>query len=217
MKQKKAVKDCYNAVANEYGNSFYNELDYKSLDQLLLSRFALDNKHKGLMLDLACGPGHTTQFLKNKEVDRLIGIDLSEQLIDYANKRNEHLISFQTGDMLNLRFDDDSVGSAICLYGIVHFLEEELILALKEIYRVLSANGQFLFSFHVGDTSTTLKEFLGQSVAPITFYYFEIERVLVIAENIGFKRIEALVRYPYPEEYPSQRAYILLKKGEQPE
>jgi len=44
MKQKKQVVDCYNKTASEYSKQFFNELDGKPLDCLLLRSFAKELK-----------------------------------------------------------------------------------------------------------------------------------------------------------------------------
>ena len=62
MKQKAAIIKGYNQTSAAYAEEYINELTGKSLDRLLLTRFALENKAKGKMLDIACGPGQTTQF-----------------------------------------------------------------------------------------------------------------------------------------------------------
>ncbi|MEM6343421.1 MAG: class I SAM-dependent methyltransferase [Bacteroidota bacterium] len=212
MKQKASVIDCYDKSANAYAEQFMQELEGKSLDRLLLRRFAEDNGHKGLMLDLACGPGHTTLFLRNQGVENLLGLDISPQMVEVAHDWHKGKIAFAEADMLALPFRNDHAASAICFYGIVHFTYEELDQALKEIRRVLQAGGQFLFSFHIGEGLEHVSEFLGQEVE-IDFQYFEVERVREIALAAGWEIKEVVERHPYEGvEYPSRRGYFLLQK-----
>lgn len=212
MEQKDRVIACYNATAKEYGEQFIDELAGKSLDRLLLKRFATENQSTGLVLDLACGPGQTTQFLFEAGLTHIRGIDLSDQIIEEARRRDTQGLSFESGDMLNLDVGDGEIGAALCFYGIVHFTVEELKKALQEIHRVLRSGGQFLFSFHVGQERKDLTEFLGKEVE-ITFYYFEMEVVLSLLQEIGFAILEVIERHPYPDvEYPSRRAYLLVEK-----
>ncbi|MEM7369186.1 MAG: class I SAM-dependent methyltransferase [Bacteroidota bacterium] len=215
MKQKNQVSKCYNKTSFEYGESFFDELTKKSLDRLLLRRFAEENMDKGRILDLACGPGQTTHYLARHGLDQLIGIDLSSGMIKEAQRRNQYQsrATFEQGDLMDLRFEQGEIGGAICFYGIVHFTLEELEQALIEIRRILEVGGQLLFSFHVGTERRSMEEFLGVQVEEITFYFFETEAVIHLLKKVGFGLLEVVERHPYPEaEYPSKRAYILAQK-----
>ena len=213
MKQIKAIIKAYNDTAREYATQFIDELTGKPLDQLLLKRFADENNTKGKILDIACGPGQTTQFLHQCGVQNLLGLDLSPGMIKEAREIHQNKILFQTGDMLKLKFEDNHFGSAICFYGIVHFLIEELDQALMEIFRVIKPGGQFLFSFHIGNEISSRVEFLGKEVK-MTFYYFEVNKVLDLLKHRGWKILEVIERHPYEgKEYPSKRAYILVEKS----
>lgn len=214
MVEKNRVAAWYDHTSHAYGEAFFHELEKKSLDRLLLRRFCEENMGKGTVLDLACGPGQTTQFLAQQRVDPLIGIDLSPGMIAEAKSRNHSKARFEVGDMMNLRFGPNEIAAAICFYGIVHFRLEELEQALHEIYRVLQAGGQFLFSFHVGAEQHEVDEFLGMKVEEMTFYFFETDRVLDLLKRVGFTLVEVLERRPYEGvEYPSKRAYITVEKA----
>lgn len=211
MQQLKEVTDCYDATAEEYAAAFYRELEHKPFDRMILERFARENQAKGAIADLGCGSGQTTKFLADLGVSDLIGIDLSPKMIETARRLSPE-IKFETGNMLELSQADETFGGALAFYSIVHFDYGEVEKTLAEVYRVLKPAGQFLFSFHVGEGKKALDEFLNQQVN-VTFYFFEVDKIVEIAGKIGFKTIDALIRYPYKDkEYPSQRAYIWLEK-----
>ncbi len=212
MKQRPAIINSYNKTAAAYALEYLAELKGKSLDRLLLKRFVSENSSKGKILDIACGPGQTTQFLQKCGAADLLGVDLSSGMIAQAQQLSENMIEFQVEDMLKFSFADATFGSAICFYGIVHFTYEDLALALAEIKRVIQPSGQFLFSFHIGQEVVSLDEFLGESVK-MDFYYFEVEQVLGMLKKIGWNVLEVIERHPYEGvEYPSRRAYILVEK-----
>ena len=85
MNQQKVIS-CYNATAEEYAANLFDELSKKPLDRLLLKQFAAENKAKGKMIDLGCGPGQTTKFLAENGVKDIIGTDLSRGY-DQQSKR----------------------------------------------------------------------------------------------------------------------------------
>lgn len=211
MHQLNEVKNCYNQTAEEYAKAFYNELSHKSFDRMVLKRFANENKANGKIADLGCGTGQTTKFLRDAGIEKIVGIDLSSEMIKEASRLNK-TIEFEVGNMLELSKSDEAFGAVLAFYAIVHFNYEEIEKAFAEIYRVLKTSGQFLFSFHIGDGRVDLDEFLEKELR-ITFYYFEVDRILAILEKVGFNVLETVVRNPYKDvEYPSKRAYILAEK-----
>jgi ubiquinone/menaquinone biosynthesis C-methylase UbiE len=202
---------CYNATAEEYAANLFDELSKKPLDRLLLRQFAAENKAKGKMIDLACGPGQTTKFLAENGVENIIGTDLSPGMITKAKELNPAL-QFQTADMLKLDFPDQYFASAVAFYAIVHFNDNQLGTAFAEINRVLTVGGQFLLSFHIGDEIFHRDEFFGVAV-DIDFCFFRTEKIIELLKGANFKIIDAIERYPYENvEHTSKRAYLWVEK-----
>ena len=205
------IKKSYDVVADAYAAELFNELSHKPLDRLLLKQFAADNKDKGKMIDLGCGPGQTTRFLADNGAKDILGTDLSAGMIAKAQELSPHL-QFQTADMLKLNFPDTSFASAVAFYAIVHFNMEQLAMAFGEIRRILQPGGQFLFSFHVGDEIVHRDEFFGEQV-DIDFYFFQTDTVLQQLKATGFRLLDVIERYPYEgHEFPSKRAYLWVEK-----
>lgn len=84
------------SVAATYTERIFTELAGKPLDRHL-NRFAEDVRGHGLVADLGCGPGHVAQSL-HEHGARMLGIDLSPRMIDWARKRSPD-IEFRVGDM----------------------------------------------------------------------------------------------------------------------
>jgi ubiquinone/menaquinone biosynthesis C-methylase UbiE len=211
MQSQSNIIHCYDKTAAEYGARYMNELAHKPLDRLLLQSFAAENKNKGTLLDLGCGPGQTTRFLADAGMTEILGTDLSPGMVETAKQLNQSL-RFETADMLSLHYPENSFGSALAFYAIVHFTEEQVKTAFAEINRVLKPGGQFLFSFHTGTGTVHLDEFLGETVN-IDFRFFETEQILTLLKETGFTVVDCLERRPYPDaEYPSIRAYIRAAK-----
>ena len=140
----KQIQAFYNTVANAYAENLFEELTSKSLDRLLLERFAKIHQQKKIILDLGCGPGQTTYFLAKQGLKNIIGIDLSAQMIEQAKKLSPTL-NFQIGNILELNFNDASVDGIVAFYAIVHFLVDDLKQAFLEIFRILKKQSEFLF------------------------------------------------------------------------
>jgi SAM-dependent methyltransferase len=204
------VRSCYDAVAQEYARRFSSELDHKPLDRELLGRFASSVRGQGLVYDLGCGPGQTTAFLHDLDVD-VRGLDLSVELILEARKRHP-TIAFEQGDMLALPVADSSLAGAVAFYAIVHLSASGLRRALQEMNRVLQPGGRLLLAFHIGEGSKHVDEFLGHAMS-LDFIFFNPQDVADELIRAGFENVEIIERDPYPEvEYPSRRAYLFARK-----
>jgi len=210
MQDRKNVIECYDRTASNYAEKFLHELNYKHLDRILLQAFASENIGKGKLIDLGCGPGQTTKFLFDCGLTDVEGIDISPKMVAIARDINPQ-VQFKKGDILNLDYPDGSFGSAIAFYSIVHFDYEQIKTAFKEIKRVLRDDGQFLFSFHVGESTVHLDTFLDHKVN-IDFYFFDAAKIKAFVLESGFELIDMIERQPYSDvEYHSVRAYIWTK------
>lgn len=204
------VENVYDTVAEEYANTFSGEHENKPKDQEMLLRFSHEIGDRRPVWDLGCGPGQTSAYLKGLGVE-ISGLDLSEKLLEQARARHPE-IHFQKGNLLDLEFDDDSIAGVVAFYSIVHFMEEQVRSAFHEVLRVLQPGGLFLFTYHIGEETIHVDEFLGKSV-DIDFMFFTSDFILGCLNDSGFERIEIIEREPYPGvEYQSRRAYVFAAK-----
>lgn len=150
MNSQEKVLHCYNQVASDYAIERWDELTRKQVDRLLLKEFAAINKDKGLCADFGCGPGQTTKYLYDNGLKNIVGVDLSPEMVNVAKKLSPQ-INFETGDLLNIAYPSEHLGSVLAFYAIVHFTLDQVGKCFAEINRVLKTNGEFLFSFHVGE------------------------------------------------------------------
>jgi ubiquinone/menaquinone biosynthesis C-methylase UbiE len=132
------------------GPQFYN--DYTG--PLWFGPFADELAHRlphlppGDVLEVACGTGLVTRGLRER-LDpglRLVATDLSKPMLEYARTKLAHLagIDWREADALRLPFADGEFGAAVCGLGIM-FVADRLA-ALKEMRRVLKADGLLLLS-----------------------------------------------------------------------
>ncbi len=200
----------YDTVAKEYAETFTGEHEKKPMDQEILHRFSKEIGNKRPVWDFGCGPGQTTRYLKDIGVE-ISGLDVSDKLLEEARTINPE-ICFRKGNILRLDFEDDSVGAIVAFYVIVNFTEEQMGTAFHEIFRVLQPDGIFLFTYHIGEETIHLDEFLGKQV-DIDFTFFRTDFITRSLEDSGFQAIEVIEREPYPGvEYQSKRAYVFAKK-----
>ena len=200
----------YDAVAEEYAEKFFNELQHKPCDRELLSRFTVRVRNLGPVCDLGCGPGQIARYLRDCGVDAF-GIDLSPAMIVVAQRLNPDL-QFYQGDMRSLPVADASWGGIAAFYSIIHIPRKKVVGALKELRRVLKPSGLLLLSFHIGDEIIRLDEWWDKQVS-LDFYFFTVGEMEGYLPQAGFRIEETLERELYEAvEHPSRRGYIMAMK-----
>ncbi|MFD2034635.1 class I SAM-dependent methyltransferase [Belliella marina] len=213
MQPEERVIKCYNTTAANYAIKQVDEIYKTRLDSFLLKDFSSANLSKGLCADFGCGPGATTKFLYDNGLSNIVGVDISPEIIKVAIKLFPE-IRFETGNLLNLMYRDNSFASAIAYYSIVHFDYEQVKTALNEVNRVLQNNGQFLLSFHVGNQIVHFDKAENVDI-DIDLYYFQTDKIIQLLKDTGFEIIEAIERLPYKNiEFKSIRGYIWAEKKE---
>lgn len=73
---------------------------------------------------------------------------------------------------------------------------------------MLQPDGLFLFTYHIGEETISVEEFLGKKV-DIDFIFFSTDFIHGCLKKVGFKNIETVEREPYASiKYESRRAYV---------
>jgi ubiquinone/menaquinone biosynthesis C-methylase UbiE len=204
------IEEAYDSVAVEYARRFTNEHQKKPKDREILFSFSEKLRGRKPVWDLGCGPGQTTKYLKDLGLE-ISGLDLSEKMIEQAREIYPD-IQFRRGNILELDFEENSIAGAVAFYAIVHFTKEQVETAFFEILRVLQPGGIFLLTFHIGDETLHVDEFLGTKT-DIDFMFFTVDFISGCLKKCGFADISITEREPYPDvEYQSRRAYVFAAK-----
>jgi SAM-dependent methyltransferase len=163
------------------------------------------------VLDIGCGPGHTTADLTALGV-MATGVDLSPKMIERAS-RTFPQSQFVVGDFFALSNETSSIAGILAFYCIVHLTPDQLVPAFSEMFRVLSSGGVLLLSFHVGSEVVRAENFLDTD-AVLDFTFFEPGQVEAALRTAGFDRTDVRIRAPYDSEYPSKRGYVFAYKAQ---
>ena len=213
MNTKESITDAYNRVAKGYTETFWNELDRKPFDRMILSWFATQIPAGETILEIGCGPGEVSGFLTRAGV-KCIATDLSEEMIENGKKVFPQ-VQFDVQDFFHLTYVEESFFGVAGFYATVNLVLDEIEMVLAEVKRVLKHGGLFLFSFHIfeGEEKIEVNEFLDQDIHTLTFYFFKVDDVITLLESAGYQICDILIRYPYQDvEYQSKRAYFVVKK-----
>lgn len=210
MEQTK-LQSSYDRVAEDYAAQFRNELDKKPFDRKMLDWLIEKVGGLGIICDLGCGPGQVARYLQSRGA-AVCGIDLSPEMVRQARLLSPD-IAFQQGDMSALTdVADNSFGGIAAFYSIIHVPRPSIVDALRELKRVLCANGVLLLTFHIGEQTVHLDEWWDKQVS-LDFHFYETEEMKEFLKAAGFALEEVIERDPYPEvEYQSRRAYFFARK-----
>lgn len=145
MPTDKQTIDWYNENAKKYTAHVRNSNDslYHAYYEKPAMYKLLPDLQEKTVLSLGCGSGEDSNYLKQRGAERSIGIDISEKLIEIA-QRDYPVCEFSVMDMEKLDFPDESIDFVYSSLAI-HYLEG-WTQALKEAYRILKPGSYFLFS-----------------------------------------------------------------------
>jgi SAM-dependent methyltransferase len=208
------IRKSYDALAREYAEHLFDELDGKPLDRELLDGFA--ERVRGRVCDLGCGPGHVARYLHERGVD-VFGLDLSPGMVEEARRRTPE-VEFVAGDMRRLAEIVDAEASGglagiVAFYALVHVAKEDLEATLADVGRALAPDGLLLVALHVGDEVRHVEDLWGEAVS-LDFVFFEVEELERALETSGFVIEELLTREPYPDvEVATRRIYALARRA----
>jgi SAM-dependent methyltransferase len=164
----------------------------------------------GRVCDLGCGPGHLAEHLAGLGLDAF-GIDLSAEMVRVARQRFTGL-EFRVGDMCRLDLEPASLAGIAAFYSIIHLEPADLARALFSMHRVLMPDGALLLAFHAGEGTVSSDDWFGRGVS-ISANLLDPADVRRALAEAGFRSVDSLVREPYEQEYPTQRAYELATRS----
>jgi len=136
--QKKEILDQFSKQANRFAHAEAIS-DKRALDLLLT---ATNANVKDTVLDIACGPGIVTCAFAEK-TRHATGIDIVPAMIEQARslqeKRKLNNVSWKTGDVTTLPFEDASFSIVSSRYSFHHLENPGKV--LSEMKRVCKPNG----------------------------------------------------------------------------
>ncbi|NCS87519.1 MAG: SAM-dependent methyltransferase [Ignavibacteriales bacterium CG18_big_fil_WC_8_21_14_2_50_31_20] len=144
-----------------------------------------------------------------RKISSVIGVDPVQEMItactqnlNEAEKHNDwfkkDFIKLYKGSALDLPLNDNSIDVAAqnCLFNIFH--ENELVLALKEIYRVLKAHGRLVLSDPISEVEMPEKLKNDANLRALCLSgALPLKKYIELISSIGFGTIEIRAKRPY--------------------
>lgn len=136
----------------------------------------------GTVLDVGCGPGHLTDYLRSLDVDAS-GIDMVPRFIDHARATHPDG-RYELGSMDQLAAAAGSVAGILAWYSLIHMPPDDVDGVLVELRRAMAPAGTLVIGFFDGDEVTTFEH----KVTPA--YYWPVDELSARLQRAGFTEIE---------------------------
>ncbi len=209
LNKKKQVEQMFDTISTNYDGlnrviSFGIDVKWRKKVVNLVG-----NTNPTSVLDIATGTGDLAINLTRTGATKIVGLDLSEGMLDVGRKkiREKGLsekIEMVQGDSEELPFEDNSFDAITVAFGVRNF--EDLEKGLSEIFRVLKPGGIFV----VLETSVPTKFPFKQGYHFYTKNLLPVIGKLFSKDKVAYSYLsESAAAFPYGENFNN----ILRKTG----
>ena len=140
------MSDYYSYIKNRFRKwaKFYDLtwifIGYLRKKTLNFANISKDKK----ILDICTGTGDLALAFA-KQGNEVLGIDLSEDMIEIANQKNKFdNLKFEVGDATKLSFENNSFNIVTSSFGLHEMPKSIMLKTLNEVRRVLKNKGKFI-------------------------------------------------------------------------
>ena len=212
--KKEQVAEMFNNISRRY--DFLNHFLSLGIDILWRKKAIrlLKKDQPKQILDVATGTGDFASEALALNPDRIVGVDISEGMLEMGRKKMErkgvdHIIDMQMGDSEKLLFDDNTFDAAIVAFGVRNF--ENLKQGLSDMCRVLKSGGKIvviefsrpkrfpmkqLYNFYFKSILPIIGKIISKDQSAYTYLPESVEAFpdgqdfLNILTEVGFKNVE---------------------------
>ena len=202
----------YDAVATSYADELAGELRRDLPFEAWLLRRVAEQAATAPVIEVGCGPGHTTAFLADAGADAT-GLDLSPAMVAEARRRFPHL-TYEVGNLTQLMRPATSSGwgAVLAWYSLIHLAASELPAAVAALVRPLEPGGQLVLGLHAGDRIRHLDSWFGHDVS-LDVVLHDPAEVRAVVEAAGLVDVEWYLRGPRTVRgETTERFYLLARK-----
>jgi ubiquinone/menaquinone biosynthesis C-methylase UbiE len=168
---------------------YHRQMYYDHIDRYKFAQKFIKNKK---VLDIACGSGYGSQLLAKAGAKKVWAIDISQETIEYAQKRYPHkLVNYKVGRAENIPIKGNSVDIVVSFETLEHIRHHKFL--LKEIKRVLKRGGKLIIS-------TPNKSLGTEEASPFHIKEFTLSEFNNLLES-NFSDVEIYGQKPIYEKY----------------
>lgn len=178
------VRQAYASVAELYIELFGTRQQVHADDLAFIGRHLAGQP--GTVLDLGCGPGHITDYLRSVGVDAT-GIDMVPEFVAHAQAAHPSG-SYQLGSFENLAAANHSVAGILAWGSLIHLPPHDLDGVLAEFQRVMAPAGTLVLAIFVGDEVAAFDHKV------VTAYRWPVDEFSERLAQAGFREVERLQR-----------------------
>ena len=181
---KEQVRKSYAPVADLYIELFGNRQQVHRDDLAFIGRHLAGRR--GAVLDLGCGPGHITDYLRELGVNAT-GIDMVPEFIDHARVAYPNG-RYEFGSVESLDAADHSVAGLLAWYSLIHLAPQDLHGVLAEFQRAMAPAGMLVLGLFDGAEMTAFDHKV------VTAYRWPADEISKRLARAGFTEVERLQR-----------------------
>lgn len=173
--------DIYNKIVKSYASKFSKPSEY-------IDEFTDLVAKNGKILDIGCGTGTDANYIASKGFE-VIGIDLSEEMLNIAKKKFPH-IDFRIADMRKLSFENEQFDGIFVAFSLFHIPKKDVPNTLADLYDLLKPNGAIYIAIQEGKSEEL---FITQPLKPDEKIFLNImdsQEINKLIEKAGFEIIK---------------------------
>lgn len=186
----------FDEFAEEYASRFENVSSY--IEQLTFFTDQI-KAEKPAILELACGPGNVTKFLKNRFPEsRILGVDLAPKMIELARKALPE-VDFRVMDVRDISSISEKFDAVMCSFCLPFLSKDDAAKLIADCSSLLNPGGAIYLSTMEGDKNRAGFERTSFSGDSEIYFNYHIQSDLESAFSQSEFRIVRLDRQDYLE------------------
>ncbi|MFC6287964.1 class I SAM-dependent DNA methyltransferase [Nocardioides sp. GCM10027113] len=209
-----AVRASYDRVADSYvrllETTGMGDVRVQPWLRAALDTFADAVRDLGPVLEVGCGPGTVTGYLRERGLDAT-GVDLSPRMVDHARRLHPEC-RFGVGSATDLDLRPASWGGILGWWSLFNLPREVLPDVLTSFRRALVPRGQVIIATHAGEGDVPRTEAYGGVPVQWTTYRWQPEQLAVLVEAAGL-RVVAELRLPASDQQGPAVVQVAQRDG----
>jgi 2-polyprenyl-3-methyl-5-hydroxy-6-metoxy-1,4-benzoquinol methylase len=198
----------WNKIAKIYQDKF---LDLDLYNDSYNAFLDLVTKINASVLEIGCGPGNITKYLLTKRDDlKIIGLDISENMIELAKKNNPtakfEIMDCREIDRLNKKFD-----AIICGFCIPYQSHKDCVKLISDCNNLLSSSGILYLSFVDGNYNNS-GYITGNNGDRTYFYYHNLKNMEKTLKSNHFETTKLISKNYIKADGTDEIHTILISK-----